>query len=42
LWCFRKVYEEKQKGEAFYNFLKKNIIEEKELFSDYWTKKWEK
>lgn len=34
--------EKKPHGEEFYNLLKNNIIKEKELFSDYWTKKWEK
>lgn len=37
-----RFYEGKPKGEAFYTLLKKNIIEEKELFLNYWTKKWEK
>lgn len=37
-----RFYENKPEGQAFYEKLKKNIIEEKELFSDYWTKRWEK
>lgn len=34
-----RFYENKLEGKAFYEKLKKNIIEEKELFSDYWTKR---
>lgn len=37
-----RYHEEKQSGEEFYNILKNNIVKEKELFSDYWTKKWNK
>lgn len=37
-----RFHENKTKGKVFYAKLKKNIVEEKELFSDYWTKKWEK
>ena len=37
-----RFHENKSEGRAFYEKLKKNIIEEKELFSDYWTKRWEK
>jgi len=37
-----RFHENKQEGKAFYEKLKKNIIEEKELFSDYWTKRWSK
>ncbi len=36
-----RYHEKKAKGEDFYNILKKNIVQEKELFSDYWTKKWQ-
>ncbi len=37
-----RFHENKAEGQAFYEKLKKNIIEEKELFSDYWTKRWGK
>jgi len=37
-----RFYEGKEAGDQFYNFLKNNIVKEKELFSDYWTKTWEK
>lgn len=37
-----RYYEKKAIGQELYNELKRNIIEEKELFKDYWTKKWEK
>ena len=37
-----RYYEEKPQGKEFYDVLKNNIIKGKELFSDYWTNKWEK
>ncbi len=37
-----RYHEKKPSGDEFYNILKNNIVKEKELFSDYWTKKWEK
>ncbi|OGE20384.1 hypothetical protein A3A14_03840 [Candidatus Daviesbacteria bacterium RIFCSPLOWO2_01_FULL_43_38] len=37
-----RYHEKKPQGKEFYNILKNNIIKEEELFSDYWTKKWEK
>lgn len=37
-----RFYEKKAFGEEFYNALKNNIVGEKELFPDYWTKKWKK
>ncbi len=37
-----RYYERKVLGQEFYNALKNNIIQEKELFSDYWIKKWGK
>lgn len=37
-----RYHEGKTLGQEFYNALKKNIIQEKELFSDYWIKKWER
>lgn len=37
-----RYYEEKPMGKKFYETLKGNIVGEKELFPDYWTKKWEK
>lgn len=37
-----RYYEGKEIGQELYDELKRNIIEEKELFKDYWTKKWEK
>lgn len=37
-----RYHEGKTKGEEFYNILKNNVVKGKELFSDYWTKKWEK
>lgn len=37
-----RYHEKKPLGDEFYKILKKNIVEEKELFSDYWTKRWEK
>lgn len=40
--AFARFYEKKPEGQAFYETLKDNIVQEKELFSDYWTKRWEK
>lgn len=37
-----RYHEGKPRGQEFYNVLKGNIIQQKELFSDYWTKIWEK
>ena len=37
-----RYHEKKPLGEEFFNILKNNIIKSKELFSDYWSKKWEK
>lgn len=37
-----RYYEGKKDGDKFFNFLKNNIIKEKELFSEYWTKLWDK
>jgi len=37
-----RFYEKKPSGDEFYNILKNNIVKEKELFSDYWSTKWEK
>ena len=37
-----RYHEGKTQGEKFYNILKNNIIQEKELFAEYWTKKWKK
>lgn len=37
-----RYHERKPLADEFYNILKNNIVKEKELFSDYWTKKWEK
>ncbi len=37
-----RYHEGKELGDQFYSFLKNNIVKEKELFSDYWTKTWEK
>lgn len=37
-----RYYEQKPYGEKFYAVLKNNIVVEKELFSGYWTKKWDK
>lgn len=37
-----RYHEGKPSGEEFYNILKNNIVKAKELFSDYWTKKWDK
>ncbi len=34
-------HEGKLLGEEFYGILKGNIIQGKELFSDYWTKRWQ-
>lgn len=34
-----RYYEQKPRGEEFYNILKNNIVRQSELFSDYWTKK---
>lgn len=33
-------HERKPSGEEFYGILKGNVIQGKELFSDYWTKRW--
>lgn len=38
LACYR---EGKRNGDLMYTVLKRNIVGEKELFSDYWTKKWQ-
>lgn len=35
-----RYHEKKPLGDEFYKILKNNIVEEKELFSEYWTKKW--
>ena len=37
-----RYHERKSGGDKFYNILKNNIVKERELFSDYWEKKWEK
>lgn len=37
-----RYLEKKESGDLFYSFLKNNIVKEKELFSDYWTRRWEK
>jgi hypothetical protein len=37
-----RYHEQKPEGEALYQQLKNNIVQEKELFSDYWTKRWDK
>lgn len=37
-----RYYEGKTMGEEFYGALKTNIVQEKELFSEKWTKLWEK
>jgi len=37
-----RYYEGKSMGQEFYNILKRNIVQEKELFSEKWTKTWEK
>lgn len=37
-----RYYEGKVMGEEFYGTLKRNIVQEKELFSEKWTKLWEK
>lgn len=34
-------HEGKLLGEEFYGILKSNIIQGRQLFSDYWTKRWE-
>lgn len=36
-----RYYEGKPSGEEFYSVLKGNIVQEKELFSEKWTKTWE-
>lgn len=36
-----RFYEKKEMGEEFYSVLKGNIVQEKELFSEKWTKTWE-
>lgn len=35
-----RYHEKKPMGEGFYSVLKGNIVGQKELFSDYWTKNW--
>jgi hypothetical protein len=40
--AFGRFYEQKPEGQAFYEKLQKNIVEKKELFSDYWTRRWDK
>ena len=37
-----RYHEVKPMGEEFYTVLKQNIVQEKELFSEKWTKTWEK
>lgn len=37
-----QYHEKKYLGEELYVELKRNIVQGKELFSDYWTKRWEK
>lgn len=37
-----RYYEGKSMGEEFYSVLKGNIVQEKELFSEKWTKTWKK
>lgn len=37
-----RYYEKKKNGEVFYQKLKNNIVKSEELFSDHWTKVWEK
>ena len=37
-----RYYEGKPMGEEFYSVLKGNIVQEKELFSEKWTKTWRK
>jgi hypothetical protein len=37
-----RYHEQKPKGDDLYQLLKNNIVQEKELFSDYWTKRWDK
>jgi len=37
-----RFHEQKPSGKEFYSVLKNNIIQAKELFSEYWTKKWGK
>jgi len=36
-----RYYEKKPLGNELYAELKRNIIQQNELFSDYWTKRWE-
>ncbi len=36
-----RYYEKKLLGEKFYAVLKRNIVNERELFSEYWAKRWE-
>lgn len=35
-----RYHERKSLGKEFHDILKNNIVKSKELFSDYWTKKW--
>jgi hypothetical protein len=37
-----RYYEKKPLGNTFYNILKSNIVGERELFTAYWEKRWEK
>lgn len=37
-----RYHEDKPMGEEFYSILKQNIVQEKELFSEKWTRTWEK
>jgi len=37
-----RYYEGKSLGDTLYNILKGNIVGERELFTNYWEKKWEK
>lgn len=36
-----RYHEDKPLGEKLYAALKRNIVEKRELFSDYWAKRWE-
>ena len=36
-----RFHEQKTYGKEFYELLKNNIVQEKELFAEYWAKKWD-
>lgn len=40
--ALNRYLERKPAGDKLYNILKNNIVKERELFTEYWNKKWDK